>query len=274
MRRIAFICACACVLGLAGSTAGQTRVAFLAVGDFGVGGSAELSIGRAMQRYDARSSADMLVLLGDNDYTASPPRFRANWRAAFGWARRSGLRVAGVIGNHDYQVGRGRYEFGLLGMPRSYYTRRLGDAQLFLLNSNTVNDVQTAWLEHQLAESTAIWKIAVFHHPPYSCGGHSGDEDVQERWIPLFERYDVQLVLSGHAHNYQRFAVQNGVRYVVHGGGGASLYPLNRCPSDYPSRVRARNEHGFLYVTVTADRLDGYAVNTRGRVTDRFRLQP
>ena len=139
MRRVAFVCACACVLGLAGSTAGQTRVAFLAAGDYGVGGSAELRLGRAMQRYEARNPADMVVLLGDNDYTQSPARFRTNWRATFSWARRSGLRVAGVLGNHDYHVNRGRYELGLLGMPRPYYTRTLGDIQLFLLDSNEVN---------------------------------------------------------------------------------------------------------------------------------------
>jgi 3',5'-cyclic AMP phosphodiesterase CpdA len=274
MRRIAFFCAFACVLGLAGSTAGQTRVAFLAAGDYGVGGSAELSLGRAMQRYDVRNYADMLVLLGDNDYTESPARFRANWSATFGWARRSGLRVAGVLGNHDYQVGRGRYELGLLGMPSPYYTRTLGDAQLFLLNSNRVNDRQTAWLEHQLAASSAIWKIVVFHHPPFTCGGHSGNQDVQKRWAPLFERYGVQLVLSGHDHNYQRFAARNGVTYVVDGGGAARLYPLHRCPVSYPAWVRRRVEHGFLYVAATAERLDGYAVTTRGRVTDRFSLQP
>jgi 3',5'-cyclic AMP phosphodiesterase CpdA len=274
MRRIAFICAFACVLGLAGSTAGQTRVAFLAAGDYGVGGSAELSLGRAMQRYDARNSADMLVLLGDNDYTESPARFSANWRATFGWARRSGLRVAGVIGNHDYHLGRGRYEFGLLGMPRSYYVRTVGDAQLFFLDSNTVTDRQTAWLEQQLAASSAIWKIAVFHHPPYTCGGHSGDPRVQKRWVPLFERYGVQLVLSGHDHNYQRFAARNGVTYVVDGGGAARLYPLHRCPASYPARVRGRVEHGFLYLAATAERLDGYAITTGGRQTDRFSLEP
>lgn len=274
MRRVAFICACACVLGLAGSSAGQTRVAFLAVGDYGVGGSAELSLGRAMQRYDARNPADMLVLLGDNDYTESPARFRANWRATFGWARRSGLRVAGVIGNHDYHIGRGRYEFGLLGMPGSYYTRRLGDVQLFLLNSNSVNDGQTAWLEHQLAESTAIWKIAVLHHPPYTCGGHFGDQDVQERWVPLFEQYGVQLVLSGHDHNYQRFAVRNGVRYVVDGGGAAGLYSLRDCPSSYPRRVHTRIEHGFLFVVAGPSVLTVNAVDMRGRTRDRISIQP
>jgi 3',5'-cyclic AMP phosphodiesterase CpdA len=274
MRLIACLCASVCVFGVAGATGAQTGVAFLAAGDYGVGGSAELSLGRAMQRYETRRSADMLVTLGDNDYTESPARFRANWRAAFGWARRSGLRVAGVLGNHDYLVGRGRYEFGLLGMPGPYYTRMLGDAQLFLLDSTNVNDRQTAWLENRLAASSAIWKIVVFHHPPYTCGGHAGDQNVQRRWVPLFERYGVQLVLSGHDHNYERFVARNGVTYVVHGGGAAGLYPLTRCPSAYPRRARARVEHGFLYVAATAERLDGYAVNTRGRVTDRFSLQP
>ena len=274
MRPIACLCASVCVFGLAGATGAQTRVAFLAVGDYGVGGSTESSLGRAMQRYETSKAANMLVLLGDNDYTRSPARFRSNWRTAFGWARRSEVRVAGVLGNHDYLVDDGRYELGLLGMPRPYYTRRLGDAQLFLLDSNRVNDRQTAWLENRLAASSAIWRIAVFHHPPYTCGGHSGDQYVQERWVPLFERYGVQLVLSGHDHNYERFLARNGVTYVVHGGGGAGLYPLTRCPAAYPVRARARVEHGFLYVAATAERLDGYAVNTRGRVTDRFSLQP
>ena len=274
MRRIALFCACACVLGLAGSTAAQTRVAFLAAGDYGVGGSAESTLGRRMQLYHARHAADMLVTLGDNDYTESPARFRANWSGSFGWARRSGLRVAGVLGNHDYEVGRGRYEFGLLGMSGPYYTRKLGDAQLFLLDSNIVSDRQTTWLENQLAASSAIWKIAVVHHPPYTCGGHAGNEDVQRRWAPLFERYGVQLVLSGHDHNYQRFARRNGVTYVVHGGGAAGLYSLRGCPSSYPRRVRARYEHGFLYVAATPDRLDVSAVSTGGRVTDHFSLQP
>ncbi len=275
MRRIALFCAFACLFGLAGSTSAQPRVAFLAVGDYGVGGSAQLAIGQTMRRYEARKQADMLVTLGDNDYTRSPSRFRANWTRSFGWARRSGLSVSGVLGNHDYETGRGRYQFRQLGMPGPYYTRTLGDIQLFFLDSNAVTDRQTAWLEQKLAASTAAWKIAVFHHPPYSCGGHSGHGDVQERWVPLFESYGVQLVLSGHDHNYQRFAARNGVTYVVHGGGAAGLYALRRCPSSYPRRVRARAQHGFLYVIAGGKQptLIGSVVDTRGRLTDRFTLQ-
>jgi 3',5'-cyclic AMP phosphodiesterase CpdA len=265
---------CVLVLALAGSSAAQTRVAFLAAGDYGVGGSRELGLGLRMKRFESRHPGNMLVVLGDNDYTKSAPRFRANWSRSFGWARRSGLRVAGVLGNHDYEVNRGRYQFRLLGMPGPYYTRRLGDAQLFFLDSNLVSDRQTAWLERELAESTSTWKIAVLHHPPYTCGGHLGDSSVQQRWVPLFEDYGVQLVLSGHDHNYQRFAGRNGVTYVVHGGGGAGLYRLGGCPSSYPPRVRTRYEHGFLSVSMGPDDLEVTAVDLRGRVRDRFTLAP
>jgi 3',5'-cyclic AMP phosphodiesterase CpdA len=265
---------CVLVLALAGSSAAQTRVAFLAAGDYGVGGSRELSLGLRMKSYESRNPANMLVLLGDNDYTESPARFRENWRRSFGWARQTGLRVAGVLGNHDYELGRGRYQFRLLGMPGPYYTRWLGDAQLFFLDSNVVADRQTAWLEQQLAESTSTWKIAVLHHPPYTCGGHFGHRMIQRRWVPLFESYGVQLVLSGHDHNYQRFAMRNGVTYVVHGGGGARLYPLLPCSRSYPPRVRARFEHGFVSVSIGPDDLAVSAVDLRGRVTDRFTLSP
>jgi predicted phosphodiesterase len=265
---------CVLVLALAGSSGAQVRVAFLAAGDYGVGGSRELSLGLRMKGYESRNPANMLVTLGDNDYTESPARFRENWRRSFGWARRSGLRVAGVLGNHDYGVARGRYQFRTLGMPGPYYTRRLGDAQLFFLDSNLVTDRQTAWLEQQLAESTSTWKIAVFHHPPYTCGGHSGHRTVERRWVPLFESNGVQVVLSGHDHNYQRFARRNGVTYVVHGGGGAGLYPLRPCLRSYPRRVRARFEHGFVSVSIGPDDLTVSAVDLRGRVTDRFTVTP
>lgn len=266
---------CVLVLALAGSSSAQeARVAFLAAGDYGVGGLREQNLGQRMKAYEVRNSANMLVFLGDNDYTASPAAFRANWSRSFGWARRDGMRVAGVLGNHDYVVDHGRYEFRLLGMPRPYYTRRLGEAQLFFLDSNDVSDRQTAWLEQKLVGSNSTWKIAVLHHPPYTCGGHLGDTRVQQHWVPLFEDYGVQLVLSGHDHNYQRFHGPNGIRYLVHGGGGAGLYPLRGCPSTYPPRVKIRPEHGFLAVSIGPDDLEVKALDLRGRVRDRFTISP
>ena len=114
-----------CALALAASTllaaapaAADTGV--LAIGDFGVGGRSERADRRrrsSASRPPGRST--LLVTLGDNDYTERPAAFRSNWRDSFGWAFADGILVAGTLGNHDVRVDRGRYEFGLLGMPSS-----------------------------------------------------------------------------------------------------------------------------------------------------------
>jgi 3',5'-cyclic AMP phosphodiesterase CpdA len=254
-----------------GSTA---PTGILAMGDFGVGGSVERALGTAMRRFEADHPADVIVTLGDNDYTENPDAFRRNWRDAFGWRRDAGVGVAGTLGNHDVRVQGGRYEFGPLDMPRSRYTRRVGNVGLFILNSNRVTKRQTAWLESRLAASTAPWKIAVFHHPAWTCGEYRSHPGVVERWVPLFEEHGVDLVLSGHDHNYQRFAARNGVRYLVHGGGSTHLYPIEACPASYPTRRFARASRGFLFIRARADRLRVASVNLRGRVIDSVSINP
>ena len=252
--------------------AGATGI--LAVGDFGTGGTAEHDMGAAMRAFESKHPAAVLVTLGDNDYTESPAAFHRNWTTDFGWLGGAGVSVSGTLGNHDVRVDGGRYEFDELNMPRAFYKRTVGDVQFFILNSNSVGPRQTAWLANALAGSTALWKIVVYHHPAWTCGGYRSNAAIVKNWVPLFEKYDVNLVLSGHDHNYQRFAPRNGVRYVVHGGGGQHLYPLETCPTGYPRRVFGRAIHGFLYLWSSPTALRGLSV-TRGRtVIDRFTLYP
>jgi len=270
MRRVVLVLGLACLL-LAPSAAGAaTRI--LAVGDFGIGGETQRATGAAIERFESTHPAQALVTLGDNDYSRGRS-FARNWRESFGWLEGAGVHVAGTLGNHDYEAGdRGAYELELLGMPRRSYTRRVGDVQLFLLDSNDVSDAQTRWLERRLRASTARWKVAAFHHPPWACGGHLGHRDVARRWVPLFERHGVQLVLSGHDHSYQRFAPVDGIAYVIHGGGGAGLYPIVGCLPIYPKLEVGRVEHGFLSVVAYDDRLVVTALDLRGRRSDRFTL--
>jgi 3',5'-cyclic AMP phosphodiesterase CpdA len=272
VRRAVLLLGLALILPGAGD-AGQARpVRLIAVGDFGVGGDAQRRFGAAVRAFEARNPAELLVALGDNDYTESPDAFHANWQESFGWTRAAGVSVTGVLGNHDVRVDGGRYEFDELGMPRRYFRRALGSVELYLLDSNNVDAAQTTWLRRTLARSRARWRIAVAHHPAFSCGTYSSHPAVVARWVPLFERYRVRLVLAGHDHNYQRFAPRRGVRYVVHGGGNPRLYPLKRCPAGYPRRVRGAFERGFVYLVARPRRLDGWAVTPAGRRTDHFVL--
>jgi 3',5'-cyclic AMP phosphodiesterase CpdA len=258
-------------LTLSGPAAADTGI--VAIGDFGVGGDRERRTGAAVERFLAPRPANALVTLGDNDYTERPSAFRRNWRAAFGWAAADGLLVAGTLGNHDVRVDGGRYEFGLLGMPGRYYQRRVGDVALFLLDSNRLGPAQLRWLDGALAATDAPWKVVALHHPPFSCGGYIGDDRVRRLLVPLFERHNVDLVLSGHDHNYQRFA-RAGVTYVVHGGGGARLYRLRSCPRWFPPRLAARKVRGWVYLRAAVDSLRVRAIGRWGGVQDDLLLYP
>jgi acid phosphatase type 7 len=259
-------------LALAAQAPAATRI--LGVGDFGVGGTTERATGASVEGWEADHPANLLVTLGDNDYTESPAAFRANWHDAFGWLHGAGVWVRGTLGNHDVRVDGGRYELDALRMPAKYYERSRAGLDLFVLNSNSVGDRQTHWLRRHLAASTATWKIVTFHHPAYTCGGYLSNPDVVSRWVPLFRRYGVDLVLSGHDHSYQRFAPSHGVTYVVHGGGGQELYPLRACPSGYPRRAFARSAHGFLDIVVRPGALRLRSVSMAGKVIDYHVIYP
>jgi 3',5'-cyclic AMP phosphodiesterase CpdA len=231
-------------------------------------------MGAAMERFAAGVQADALVTLGDNDYTESPAAFRRNWLDSFGWAAEDGLIVAGTLGNHDVRVQGGRYQHELLGIRGHFYRRAVGDVALFLINSNRSVAAQRRWLNQALASSVAPWKVVAFHHPVFSCGEYSGVAEMRRRLSPLFERYGVDLVLSGHDHNYQRFGPRNGVTYIVHGGGGARLYPLRGCPRGFPKRRAARAVRGWIHLLSRPTSLRVRAIGPLGRVLDEVLIYP
>jgi 3',5'-cyclic AMP phosphodiesterase CpdA len=107
------------------------------------------------------------------------------------------------------------------------------------------------------------------HHPPFSISVHGGSRDLRERWTPLFEKYQVSAVFSGHDHVYQR-AEHDGIRYFVSGGGGAPLYPRrpNPNPVDLEAVKKFERAFHFLRVTVTGNRVEVTGVRTDGTVIE------
>jgi len=272
---LALVATIVAVLALADAAPAATRI--IAVGDVGRGGAPQERFGAAVRRFESSNAADLLITLGDNDYTDSPAAFRENWRTSFGWLRRAGVDVAGALGDHDVEgPDDGSFELEVLGMPGPYYSRVAGDVEVFVLDassrSRATDEEQRSWLEQALAASTARWKIAVVHRPPYTCGRYRGSPEVQTAFVPLFEQYGVQLVLSGDDHNYQRFEPENGVTYIVDGAGNDRLYPLESCPALYPRRLAQSTQRGFLYLVASEQKLDGYQVAMGGVRLDHFTL--
>lgn len=160
-------------------------------------------------------------------------------------------RTRPVPGNHEYGYFKNdaaayfQYFDGRAGPEGlGYYSYDLGSWHVVALNSNCDADAlggcgpespQVRWLREDLARSDAACTLAYWHHPRFSSGSHHGsDDDAAAFWDALYDA-GADVVLSGHEHNYQRFAPQTprgerdpvrGIRAFVVGTGGADLYPL------------------------------------------------
>lgn len=185
-----------------------------------------------------------------------------------------------AVGNHDRQ-GRGRTadsyrsyfsvpENG--GETERYYAFSYATSRFLVLDSNehsfALTD-QTSWLERELVAARQDADIrhifVVMHHPPFSVSLHGGNRDLRERWTPLFEKYQVSAVFSGHDHVYTR-AEHNGLRYFVSGGGGAPLYPRRprSSPIDLEAVKKFERVHHYLRVTITGNRIDVTGIRSDG----------
>lgn len=131
-------------------------------------------------------------------------------------------------GNHDGEHALA-YAYSALPGNEAWFAFDYGNSRFIFLDSETSLAEQTAWLTAELSRpetQRAAFRIVCFHRPPYvnlwNGGGHTGEGWVQTDWVPLLEQKNVDLVICGHAHNYNR-GRQNGVTYIVSGGGGGTI---------------------------------------------------
>lgn len=191
------------------------------IGDVGDGTGREYETAAAIEAQSKIDHYDILMLLGDNVYPAGDPeRIQATVFEPFGPLLDSGTELFAVLGNHDVMDDTGDVQLDALGMPGHWYAVERGGLLGIALDSTRPDDPdQLAWLEETLASSDATWKLVGLHHPPYSSGFHGSHEELRDTLVPLFERYGVQVVFSGHEHDYQRSNPIDGVTYVVTGAG-------------------------------------------------------
>jgi predicted phosphodiesterase len=253
----------------------EPSFSFVIVGDFGVGNDQEREVSAAIRDWVGRHGADAFISAGDTIYPVGSPRyFERSWFEPYGWLEDAGMLVIGTLGNHDYAAGdRGKAVMELLGMPRRWFETKIGDARIIVLDANQPNDPQQQrWLERRLQVSPRQWTIVVLHQPPYSCS-RSGDRDVREAWTTLFDRADVDLVVSGHEHNYQRFSSATSATYVITGGGGDALYRVGECSFAEPRLVASDDQNfHFLVVSGSTDRFSAQVIALDGSTLDHFSL--
>jgi hypothetical protein len=184
------------------------------------------------------------------------------------WGRHK-ARTRPSPGNHDYLTDKAKayYEyFGENAGPerRGYYSYTLGTWHIVSLNSFIDADrhsPQIEWLQKDLSESQSTCLLAYWHIPVFSSGPHGSEAKtslhMQEAWKVLYQHH-AALVISGHDHDYERFALQDadgkadpkGIRQFVVGTGGGGLYEFRRVLPH--SEIRGNRSYGVLKLTLGA----------------------
>ena len=224
----------------------------------------------AVHAVDRAHPLDGLVLLGDNVYpSGDPARLDETVFGPFAEVL-DHVPLFAVLGNHDVRRGHAAAQVDALGMPGRWWAHAFGEHVLLVgLDSNLVDDpAQVDWLAATLAAAPQPWRIVVVHHSPYSAGYQGSDLAVLRAFVPLFERYGVQLAVSGHDHDYQRSTPVGGVTYLVSGGAAGT----RRTGRDDFTAVSFRWHH-FVELAVFRDRLVARAVSPDLRVADEVVIE-
>lgn len=234
-------------------------------GDVGDGGARIDATGAAVARIAALAPYDVLLLLGDNVYPKGDPAGLP--RTVFGPFAEvldGGADLLAILGNHDVMKGHGDDQLAALGMEGRWWSRTYGELLIVGLDSTDLQAPgQLDFLERTLAETDATWRIVAVHHPPYSSGYQGSSTAVRAALAPILVRHGVQLVLSGHDHDYQRSIPIDGVTYVVTGAGSGT----RRTGEDWFTAA-SWSWHHFVDLSIDGDRLVLRAVGQDGTVFD------
>jgi acid phosphatase type 7 len=212
-----------------------------------------------------------VLTLGDNAYPdGTTEDFRECYEPTWGQLKE---RTRPTPGNHEYETEGARGYFDYFGEAagdpeEGYYSYDLGSWHIVALNSNCgegeircgPGSAQTKWLKEDLAanaDEEGRCTLAYMHHPRFSSGEeHGSTPNLEPLWKALYEA-GADVVLSGHEHNYERFAPQDptgkadpqrGIREFVVGTGGKSHYPILEPIAN--SEIHNDESYGVLKLTL------------------------
>jgi acid phosphatase len=239
------------------------------------------------------TGAQFVISTGDNFYpkglkSADDPQFQTTFEQIYD---DPALMIPWyvVLGNHDYrgnvtaQIGRASIN-NRWQMPSAYYKHSevLKDGsvvEFFFIDSEALRkrydswvprwtrDPQIEWLERELANSKAAWKITVGHHPLYAGGMHGGEPALIQQLKPLFEKYGVHAYLNGHDHHMEH-VIMGGTHYLTSGAGGSS----RPAKASEGTQFVMGDRLGFMTARLKPDTLEIGFVDDKGARLYRARI--
>ncbi len=300
-----------------------------ALGDAGQGTTAQADTRNAYYNTVGTKHTDIMLMLGDNAYTSGlDSEYQSRFFDFYNPIIRKS-HVWSTIGNHETFAGTPYPYYDIFTFPiaaecggiasgtEAYYSFDHGNIHFICLDSmvsnRAANGPMATWLTNDIASTNARWIIGFFHHPPYTRGGYDSDtmtEAVAMRanLAPILEQFGVDVVLSGHDHNYERTwfisgnygssatfnaatmkkdpgygrpltdgpyvknvnisEANKGSVYIVAGSAGA----LYAAPTAHPAIAVGLNLYGTALLDIDGNRFDMSFLKADGTVGDNFTI--
>lgn len=237
--------------------------------------------------YEKHPDAAFYSIVGD---LVSDGLFRNQWDELFEYSRGvfNTIPLMAVPGNHDNRAGLGaqlfrdQFSYPLNapeGVPTEQtYSFMYKNTLFLMIDATSPMEPQTPWIEKQLAESKATWKVAMFHFPPYNW--EEPYVNIQQAWVPLFDKYHVDMVFGGHIHYYMRSkpmkngkvvdSYNNGTAYII--SIGIPNRDREMTPEPY-AEVRNATGHLYEYVKIDGNRLSFQTYDSQNKLIDSFEIK-
>jgi predicted phosphodiesterase len=153
-------------------------------------------------------------------------------------------------------------------MPALYYSFTAGPVQFFALATQAWSETQAAWLDRELAQSAARWKIVYGHHGIYSYGTHGPTPELQRSLLPILKDR-ANLYIFGHEHIVQDLREENGVHFLNAPAGGQTARPAK----SGPLTLFADSFFGFMALEIDGDRIRVDFIDTEGKLRHRKEIR-
>jgi 3',5'-cyclic AMP phosphodiesterase CpdA len=242
-------------------------VRFAVIGDTGSGTEKQRDVGTMMAQYRAVYPFEFVLMMGDNLYGGEAPKdFEKKFSGPYKALLDNNVKFYASLGNHDQALQVNYANFNMNG--KEYYRFKKGNVAFYALNSNYMDKKQVEWLQSELAKDNSDWKVCFFHHPPYSSAkAHGSDPQLREVVEPIFIKYGVNVVLTGHDHVYERIKPQKGIYYFVSGGGGKLREGDVKDTSTLTEKSYDHDLH-FMLFEVSGDQMYFQAISRTGETID------
>jgi predicted phosphodiesterase len=245
----------------------QDSVRFVVIGDTGTGTHQQLELAQVMLRYHQVFPFEFVLMMGDNMYGGEKAvDYKQKFENIYRPLLDQKVKFYAALGNHDESNQRFYEYFNMEG--QEYYHFKKGNVSFYSLNSNYMDKKQVDWLKEKLATDTTTWKIAYFHHPPYSSGGaHGSDTKLREIVEPIFVKHGVSVVFAGHEHFYERIKPQKGIYYFISGSGGKLRQGDVKEGSPLTEKAYDR-DMSFMLIEINDKQMHFQVISRKGETVD------